>query len=305
MFLHDNEEKFRELIQAVSSETGVDEPIIEKDYWVALFLRRLSEKEPRLVFKGGTSLSKCFRIIERFSEDIDVNVDQTEKLTEGGRRRFKQAVIDTVADLGLTLTNPDAVRSRRDFNRYQIDYASLFEGIVIKEHLYLESAFRIGAFPTERMNTASLIYDYLKTNGHDGVIEQYGLEPFPVTVQTLERTFIDKLFALCDYVLDGRITEHSRHLYDLHMIKNHVKIDKKFRALFEEVRRAREGQVGCLSAEPNIQIPKLLRGIIKDEVYRYDYEHITTSLLYDKVPYEVAVKSLAKIISELDSAMEM
>ena len=67
-----------------SQKLEVSEDIVEKDYYVTLILKKLSEIEYPVVFKGGTSLSKVFGVIDRFSEDIDITF--TEHLGEGRRK---------------------------------------------------------------------------------------------------------------------------------------------------------------------------------------------------------------------------
>ena len=56
-----------------AEKLGLVVPIVEKDYYVTMILKELSEKCPTCVFKGGTSLSKCHHVIDRFSEDIDIS----------------------------------------------------------------------------------------------------------------------------------------------------------------------------------------------------------------------------------------
>ena len=68
MYLHEDEKVFRSLLRENSEATGIDEAIIEKDYYVTLVLRKLVEKEPLVIFKGGTCLSKCYGIVNRLSE---------------------------------------------------------------------------------------------------------------------------------------------------------------------------------------------------------------------------------------------
>lgn len=68
---------FDATIDAAASQLGINAVIIEKDYWVSQVLRALADQFPvDFVFKGGTSLSKCYRLIQRFSEDIDVLILQ-------------------------------------------------------------------------------------------------------------------------------------------------------------------------------------------------------------------------------------
>ena len=84
MFLHEDREMFADIIREVNTRTGIPANIIEKDYYVTIILYLLASKEPGIVFKGGTSLSKCYKLIDRFSEDIDITF--TEHIGEGRRK---------------------------------------------------------------------------------------------------------------------------------------------------------------------------------------------------------------------------
>lgn len=68
-----------EILNQVNNQTGLPTDAIEKDWWVTVILKAifLSKYAPYLVFKGGTSLSKAYNLIERFSEDIDLSIDRT------------------------------------------------------------------------------------------------------------------------------------------------------------------------------------------------------------------------------------
>ena len=81
--LHNNTELFEQAVLRTSEHMGIDAGIIEKDYFVTLMLQEISSRVPDIVFKGGTSLSKCHKIINRFSEDIDLTVSYDEKPSEG------------------------------------------------------------------------------------------------------------------------------------------------------------------------------------------------------------------------------
>ena len=84
MFLHEDKELFRDVIEAAAEAQKRPIAIVEKDYYVTMILKLLSEKAPGCVFKGGTSLSKCHHAIDRFSEDIDIAF--SDALTEGQRK---------------------------------------------------------------------------------------------------------------------------------------------------------------------------------------------------------------------------
>ena len=66
MYLHkDDKELLRDIIVTVSERTGIDESIVEKDYYVTMILKELVQRNPNVVFKGGTSLSKAYHAIDR------------------------------------------------------------------------------------------------------------------------------------------------------------------------------------------------------------------------------------------------
>ncbi|WP_288620414.1 nucleotidyl transferase AbiEii/AbiGii toxin family protein [uncultured Eubacterium sp.] len=88
MYLHEDNILFKELIEQVSEETNRTAVIIEKDYYVTLILRLLAKELPNVVFKGGTSLSKGYHAINRFSEDIDITFD--EHISEARRKKLKR-----------------------------------------------------------------------------------------------------------------------------------------------------------------------------------------------------------------------
>ena len=81
MDLHNNSELFGQIIKDIASNIHLDESIIEKDYYVTLVLKELIASDYNFIFKGGTSLSKCFHIINRFSEDIDISYKDNSLLT--------------------------------------------------------------------------------------------------------------------------------------------------------------------------------------------------------------------------------
>src|SRR4030081_4123786 len=73
-YLH-NHPEFADLLRIVAQEKGIDPALIEKDYWIMHCLYGLQQLGLSFELKGGTSLSKGFQIIDRFSEDIDIRID--------------------------------------------------------------------------------------------------------------------------------------------------------------------------------------------------------------------------------------
>ena len=108
--LHRDRELFRQMVLLTSEAMRIEPGIVEKDYYVTMFLRALVERQPQIIFKGGTSLSKCYKLIQRFSEDIDLNLECETRPTEGQRRHLKENIVSTIDEFGLELTNPDQVK---------------------------------------------------------------------------------------------------------------------------------------------------------------------------------------------------
>ncbi|MDR0334921.1 MAG: nucleotidyl transferase AbiEii/AbiGii toxin family protein [Methanomassiliicoccaceae archaeon] len=295
MFLHSDGKRFTEIIDNVFKATGVPKALIEKDYFVTIFLKRLAEKEPLLVFKGGTCLSKCFRLVKRFSEDIDINLFGMEDLSSRRKKQMKYNIVETINDLDLKLSNPEDVRSGRDHNIYKVSYPAVSEDPSLKTHLEVETYFLIGSFPTVNMGVTSLIYDRLKELGLDNIISECGLEPFQVRVQSLERTFADKIFAMCDYYMTGKINGQSRHLYDIHKILPHMTLNDDLKDFIGEVRKVREGKRDCLSAAKDVSLPGTIDTVMANNAYKRDYNERTAPLLYETVAYADIASSMRKI----------
>ena len=66
--------------------------------------------------------------------------------------------------------------------------------------------------------TDNYIYRFLKLTDQINLAEEFNLMPFEITTQAIERTLVDKVFAICDYYMTGKTERHSRHLYDIYKI---------------------------------------------------------------------------------------
>jgi predicted nucleotidyltransferase component of viral defense system len=300
MKLHTDTPVFQALLDYTAEFMGSEDvSLVEKDYFVTLFLKRISELQPGIIFKGGTSLSKCHKVISRFSEDIDLSVEtELAKLTDGQRKRLKRDIVSIIDEYGFDLTNPEQIRSRRDFNRYIIDYHQISPYTSLKQGLIIETAVCIKAFPTVKMDASCYIYDFLKSKNDEGAILQHGLEPFQLNVLALERTFVDKVFAIADYYLDGNVKVHSRHIYDLYKLYPLITFDDGFKDLVAEVREVRKPHVTCHSAQDGIDLGELLQKIVSEDFYKSDYNNITQTLLFERVTYAETVPTLQKIIDD-------
>ena len=298
MILHHDKEAFEELITAASNELRIPTTIVEKDYYVTLALRELSQHIPGMVFKGGTSLSKCYQIIDRFSEDIDISYSAEDGIPgESRKRRLKKSVVAAMDALELPIKNLDDTRSRRSYNCYHADYPSIYSPVLsIKPELIIETYIALLPFPTVSRSVENYIHRFLETEHMEHLAKEYELMPFPITTQAIERTFVDKIFAICDYYLTGKTDKHSRHLYDIHKIYSSTTFTPALVDLIHEVRLLRQPLPICPSAAKGVDINQILKEIVEKSVYEKDYHTITEGLLFAPVSYETVIASLKQVI---------
>ncbi|MCI7130477.1 MAG: nucleotidyl transferase AbiEii/AbiGii toxin family protein [Lachnospiraceae bacterium] len=294
MNLHHDREAFEELIVGAANELAIPTNVIEKDYYVTITLKALSEKLDDMVFKGGTSLTKCYQLLDRFSEAIDISYT-AESGTPGDarKRRLKKAVVATMEEFGFPITNLEMTRSRRHYNCYRAAYPSMYvQSNILKPELVVETYVALLPFPTTKRMVDNYIYRFLNKINRLDLAETYGLMPFEITTQTIERILADKVFALCDYYMQGEIERHSRHLYDIYKIVNNVGITEKLAKLIPEVRAVRSELPICPSAKEGVCVTDILNEMMESQAYRKDYEDITLGLLFVPETYDTVIQSI-------------
>jgi len=295
MYLHKDKQLLEDIINATSEKYAIETAIIEKDYYVTMILKLLAIKNDKIVFKGGTSLSKCFQVINRFSEDIDITF--SEHIGEGKRKKLKYDVMMSISEeLEMPIGNWNEIESDRDLNQYLFQYdpiAGQYNEAMIPD-VKVEIALGSYAFPVEKAEVTSYVYQHLLEESEEDLITEYELKPFSMNVQALERTYIDKIFALCDYFMQGQSKRYSRHLYDLYKLQDRISFDEKFGELVKEVREHRKkmGQERCPSAQLEVNIPEKIKEICKTEFYKTDYDAITEYFIHDSVLYEDTISNL-------------
>ena len=295
MKLSDDRELFERSILITADKLKINEALIEKDYYVSLFLSELTKRLPNLLFKGGTSLSKCHKVIRRFSEDIDLTICG-DTFPKSAKKKVMLAVREACDELGLRITNFDKILYGMDYNNYEIEYPKKYYSEGIKPVINAETVFMGRVYPNEMKTATSILYDHLHSIDGEAADRYEDLRPFEIRVQSLTRTLVDKVFALCDYKLSDEISRNSRHIYDILRLLDHVKIDDKLRALVREVREDRKKRRKCLSAQDGMDVNTILQEIIESKIYQRDYEDVTAKMLYEDVPYDRAIQALNVII---------
>lgn len=319
MNLHENQKEFSELITLTSSHFKISPVLVEKDYWVTLALRKLSESEmaDKVVFKGGTSLSKAHKLIKRFSEDIDlaIIVDEGES---AGRIKSKLKKVEQVCtnDFEEVASDPRISKKGRfrktvwQFSKGELNGEFGDAG----EHILLEvNSFTIPE-PHENLSIQSLVAEYLNINSYQDAIEEFGLQSFSIAVLKLERTFVEKISAItkASYRSEndnyGLLSKNVRHFYDLVKLFNKVGKDiisdkDSFKSLLERVKidDKKMDPVKEWSTKKYVDADVFQKF---DEVWKIifpSYRGVFKTMLYgdESLPEEAEVKTMITKIKEV------
>ena len=241
-----SERRRADIINNINFRTGLAVPAIEKDWYVTLALYAVFQTQwaNEIVFKGGTSLSKAWRLINRFSEDVDLAITPTvlgmdphqittsthiRKLRKASGKfmesEFLPAFTQVIRELGVTqemleikIRKPKY--SDEDPRIIELEFSSLFPGTggYLKTKVELEIGARSLREPFQQRPIQSILDETLPILGT-------GIPVFTVPSVTPDRTFLEKMFLLheeftkaTEKILHYRM---SRHLYDLYYIANH------------------------------------------------------------------------------------
>lgn len=209
MKLQEFQAEFKDLITIVANKMHLPESAIERDYYIIMLLKNLADSEyaEKCVFKGGTSLSKCYPgSIERFSEDIDLTflgIDESDKVCDKAIKR-----IEKIMTVGADTEKIDAERSNRSKSMYV-----WFGDKANRIKLEIGSSVRPDPYSKKTMKT--YIQEFLEEVGATDDIQQFGLEAVTVNVLNIERTFVDKLMSVKRHAICGNIEAKVRHIYDV------------------------------------------------------------------------------------------
>ena len=287
--------EWKEIIETVARELGRSEQMVEKDTIQSMFLFELAKSELPFVFKGGTSLSKAYNLIDRFSEDIDLSMNR--RPTQSERVKSKELIIEIAENLGLVLSNQEEIKSRYDYNKYVFKYDSLFS--VIPLEIIIETSYYQSVYPVDKHVVGSFVGRFC--------LDRNIILPIPfeaaevmMNVQSIERTFVDKVFAVCDYKIQNMQDRDSRHLYDICKLLREVELNEELDKLIDMVRDDRMQSKNNPSAQLEYIIPDMLKEIIRSRFYEPDYRNVTRKLLYEDISYNYAIENGIAMIAESD-----
>ena len=209
MNLHEHESDFNALAGIVSEKLHIKASDVKRDYFIVYMLNQLAQSEwaDRCVFKGGTSLSKCYpHSIARFSEDIDLTylgMEEDDKTCDKSIRK----IIAVMTEGAHSEKIPGEGNARNKSRKVWFDDQSTY--------IKLEIGSSVRPEPYSKKTIKSYIHEYLDEVSNAAAIERFGLKSVTINTLAIERTFVDKVMAVKRHAICGTINRKVRHIYDV------------------------------------------------------------------------------------------
>ena len=314
----------QDILRRVQSETGMDLQIIEKDWWVTTVLRALFSLPyaEHLSFKGGTNLSKCWDLIRRMSEDVDIAIDR-EFLGYGGQLsrtqisdRLRRAACSFVREK-LQFDLADQLEksgiSREDFKvdvnitpvtttdpeTIEVEYKPVIDtNPYIRSKVLIEVSGRSMSEPVAIVPLKSYIDEVYPS-------APFTKPAFDVRAVVPQRTFLEKLFLLHEEFSkpkdDIRVNRMSRHLYDICQIADTPIAEEALadKDLYLSVIDHRRMFIGLKGFNYDTLLPQTLSIIPPEAIrerWKEDYRSMQESMIYEESPsFEQLIEKLADL----------
>jgi hypothetical protein len=246
----DQHPDFEDLVTITSDGIGVLPALVLKDYWVTRILRSIAGDERlrrHVIFKGGTSLSKGWHLIDRFSEDIDLlttgldfsappSIKEREKLFKAIRMGVEKDTPLRLPELRqLPLDEQRFLYARFENHcniRYPLPKRAIHRESATTDYVFIEMGFRGGAYPHMNVSLNSFVGEAIlaKNDNDRSTLAEYVADFTPFHLELLDpvRTFIEKLLAIhCAIVKDIALVR-TRHYYDITTLFNNYEPIRPF-----------------------------------------------------------------------------
>lgn len=322
-----SKERRIEILNQATELTGLPSVAIEKDWWVTLALNASFSLpySKNIVFKGGTSLSKGWNLIERFSEDIDLAIDRkffgfdgeiSKTQIKNLRKQSCEFISMTfLEDLTKIMTKWKAIDeckliaqpvmdSDKDPQVIEIYYNSVIDtSEYLPQRVLIEVSSRSLMEPIENRKVNSILSDSFSR-------QSFATDSFSIPTVLPQRTFLEKIFLLHEEFSQDvekiRVNRLSRHLYDLEKLMDteHGIDALKNTALYNNIVAHREKFNPLRGLDYANHIPSKIKiippdGVIKD--YERDYEAMTSFMIYgDSFKFENLIKRMLELQTRIN-----
>lgn len=314
MKLHQNISLFRDAVRVTAQQMNIPPEFAEKDYWVtyALFTIFNNEIGKDTVFKGGTALSKCYNMIERFSEDIDLVVLRREGETDS-KLKSKLKAVSTVVEAVLPEVPIEGITHKMGMNRKTAhSFSKEFKGNYgqVRDVIILESTWLGYYEPYTTKSIVSFVGNMMLNNGQTEIATENGLLPFDLLALEPIRTICEKIMSLVRFSYSENpiddLKKKIRHTYDLHQLLKQDEFLKFFQStdFYEMLLKVANDDVASfrnnnqwLNYHPSeALIFRDLENIWNElkTIYNGDFKN----LVYGELPKEEAILNTLKMIQE-------
>ncbi len=295
-----------DIIRQYSFATGIPEAFIEKDIYVLKVLSALSKvvyPEVKIVFSGGTCLSKAYDKIKRFSEDIDFCIHTSVPFSRKDKSNFRKLIIETLKECdGLTVIEDEMkITDESNFFSFEIKYDKSFESESnLRKNIKAEFKFENLILPFETRNIESMLHQYI----NDDVVNINCINVVEVAANKfsalLWRSYIkDRSKPLHTKANDPTI---MRHLHDISALESEIKTEKfvELSKGFYLKDKSRAAVNDCNFLDfANLVYEK----ISSDKLFKEEYSNFVETMCYskEKITFENAMKSFKSIIDYIAS----
>jgi len=244
MTLHENKTLFADAITAAARPLsdgglGIKDIFIEKDYWISRSLQLLAQADTsgKAVFKGGTSLSKAYGIGARFSEDIDIAILDADSISGNQLKnlikRISKGMTEGLEEKVIPGVTSKGSHYHKAFYSYPRAIATNQIGAIKAGQVLVEINAFANPYPFEKRTLQSFLTEFFIKIDQEQLVEEYGMQPFEITVLDKRRTLTEKLVSLIRCSLANeyipQMSAKIRHFYDLH----HLLKDDECRSYLE------------------------------------------------------------------------
>lgn len=301
-------------MQLLAADLGVDASFIEKD-WHAIrlvaALNAVDNSAMRLVFSGGTSLSKGYGLIQRFSEDLDFKVVlPATGFNRNECRNYRRQLVESIRQGSPDWLLDDKEIESRNQGRFfncQIVYRQNFApALALRPQIRLEITFKPPALPFEERPLQSFIAQAMRQRP----------EVTSIACVSPVETAADKLSALTWRVLSRRRGRKGddpaliRHLHDLTALEEYISAYENFPNLVvlllaEDARRDRELNLSTVT--PMQLLQRMLLCLEDDPIYANEYERFVVGMSYatetERPSFSQALDTARRIISRIEFSL--
>lgn len=318
------------VFNAIAAENGMTPFAVEKDWWVSRTLEIIFQMSiaKHLVFKGGTSLSKAWKLINRFSEDIDLAIDKAFFEGYSGEiskskisKLRKEAAIYTTGIFFEELQEEFKAKGFNDLDFIVIDAEDSDQDPRVIEIYYPNSIKSQSEYVLPRVQievSCRSLREPFTVKSFGGLVDEVYAdkdfaEPlFDVPTVNPERTCLEKLFLLHEEfhrpAEKMRVDRLSRHLYDIYHLTKAGIAEKAIndKELYETIvaHRYKFSRVG--EVDYNLHSPKTLNPIpVEDkmEEWKADYAKMKEDMIYEenKPSFEDLINNLNELRTKLQA----